>query len=153
MILHDTERILSPDFFKKCQIEPNSKDQWQIANFISGYKSTHSIGTIFDGIRFGPVFLLSKDFFYNVWLIIKQKECNRSGDGRFACFFCSWIEGRKKARFPSASRLKCRHSRLLLSIGNTVASCMTSFTEKNSFTHFTSFFLSKIGGIFFPTYL
>ena len=66
MILHDTERILSPDFLKKCQIEPNSQDQWQIANFILEFKSTHPIGTIFDGIRFGPVFWLLKDFFHNV---------------------------------------------------------------------------------------
>ena len=32
MILLDTARILSPDFFKKCQIPPISQVQWQIAN-------------------------------------------------------------------------------------------------------------------------
>ena len=56
MILHDTETILSPDFLKKCQIEPNSQDQRQIADFVLEFKSTHQIGTIFDVFRFGSVF-------------------------------------------------------------------------------------------------
>ena len=32
MILLDTARILSPDFFEKYQIQPISQVQWQIAN-------------------------------------------------------------------------------------------------------------------------
>ena len=51
---------------QKCQIEPNSQDQWQIANFILEFKSAHPIGTIFDRIRFGQVFSLLKDFWYDV---------------------------------------------------------------------------------------
>ena len=66
MILFCTARILSPDFFKKCRIQPISQVQWQIANFILEFKSTHPKGTIFDGIRFGPVFWLLKDFFHDV---------------------------------------------------------------------------------------
>ena len=65
-ILHGSVRILSPDFLKKCHIEPNSQDQWQIANFILEFKCAHSIGTIFDRIRFGQVFSLLKDFWYDV---------------------------------------------------------------------------------------
>ena len=65
-MLLDTARILLPDSFKKCQIQPISQVQWQIANFILEFKSTHLIGTSFDWTRFGPVFLLLKDFFHNV---------------------------------------------------------------------------------------
>ena len=53
-------------FFKKCQIQPISQVQWQIANFILEFKSTHLKGSIFDGTRFGQIFWLLKDFCYNV---------------------------------------------------------------------------------------
>ena len=66
VILYDTSRISLPDFLKKCQIEPTSQDQRQLANFILKIKSTHPKGTIFDGIRFGPVFWILKDFFHDV---------------------------------------------------------------------------------------
>ena len=55
-ILYDTARILSPDFFKKCQIQPITQVQWQIADFILEFKSTHPNGTIFDRNRFGRIF-------------------------------------------------------------------------------------------------
>ena len=66
MILLDTAKIFSPDFFKKCQIQPISQVQWQIANFILEFKSTHPNGTIFDRNRFGRIFWQLKDFCYDV---------------------------------------------------------------------------------------
>ena len=54
--------IKYPDFLLKCQIQPISQDQWQIWNFIFEFKCTHPIGMIFDGIRFGLVFLTIKRF-------------------------------------------------------------------------------------------
>ena len=52
--------IKHPDFLCKCQIQPNSQDQWQIAKSILKFKSTHPIGTIFNGIRFGWIFFTIK---------------------------------------------------------------------------------------------
>ena len=45
-----------PDFLKKFQMHPISQDQWQITKSILKFKSTHPIGTIFNGIRFGWIF-------------------------------------------------------------------------------------------------
>ena len=61
--------VLSPDFLKKCQIQPNSWDQWQLTNFILESESTHQIGIVFDGIMFGWVFWLLKDLFHNVYMV------------------------------------------------------------------------------------
>ena len=52
--------IKHPDFLCKYQIPPNFQDQRQIANLILEFKSTHSIGMVFDGIRFGPIFFTIK---------------------------------------------------------------------------------------------
>lgn len=57
-ILHGMTRVSSPDFLKKCHIQPNSYDLWQVANFI--------LGIIFDGVMFGWIFWLLKDLWCNV---------------------------------------------------------------------------------------
>ena len=60
-------RVMSPDFLKKCQMQPIFQDQWQIAKFILEFKSTHPTGTICDGIKIGWIFSLLKDLFHNVF--------------------------------------------------------------------------------------
>ena len=47
-------------------MQPISQDQWQIAKFILEFKSALPTGILFDGIRFGWIFLLLKDLFHNV---------------------------------------------------------------------------------------
>ena len=58
MILYHVARAMSPIFFKKCQMHPNSQDQWQIAKFILDFKSTHSKCVNFDGVRVGSIFFV-----------------------------------------------------------------------------------------------
>ena len=41
-------------------MHPISQDQWQIEKFILKFESTDLIGTIFNGIRFGWIFLTIK---------------------------------------------------------------------------------------------
>ena len=48
----------------KFNLSPKSNDKLQI--FFLEFKSTHPMGIIFDGIRFGWIFSLLKDLFYNV---------------------------------------------------------------------------------------
>ena len=83
-------RVISPNFLKKCQVQPISQDQWQIVKYVFEFKSTHPIGIIFDGIRFGWIFSLSKDLFHNVY-------CDRV-DSKFFQTICSiepvWLIGR-----------------------------------------------------------
>ena len=39
-MIQPAARSLSPDYLKKkCQIKPYSQDQWQLANFVVGFKS------------------------------------------------------------------------------------------------------------------
>ena len=64
--LYYVARVMWPDFLKKCQMQPISQDQWQIAKFILKFKSTQPTGIIFDGIRIGWIFSLLKDLFHNV---------------------------------------------------------------------------------------
>ena len=70
VMLYCVARIMSPDFLKKCQMQPISQDQWQIAKFVLEFKSTHPTSIIFDGIRIGWIFSLLKDLFHNVKRII-----------------------------------------------------------------------------------
>ena len=56
VILYYVARFMSPDFFKKCQIQPISEDQWQIANITSKFISSRPIHMIFDSIRISWIF-------------------------------------------------------------------------------------------------
>ena len=49
--------IKDPNFLKKCQMQPISQDQWQIAKFILEFKSTHPKCVNFDGVRVGSICL------------------------------------------------------------------------------------------------
>ena len=54
---------------------PNSTQlprQWQIVNFISESKSTHPLGMIFDGIRFGWIFSLLKILWHNMYSFVSN---------------------------------------------------------------------------------
>ena len=52
-----TAKVISPDFLKKYQIQPNSHVQWQIANFILEFKYTYPNWVNYDGVRVGSVCL------------------------------------------------------------------------------------------------
>ena len=71
-ILYDAAKILSPDFFKKCQIQPISQVQWQITNFILEFKSTHPKCVNFDYFRVGSIYLYSNFVWRNVHRIQSQ---------------------------------------------------------------------------------
>ena len=61
-IVYHMTRVISPNFLKKCQIQPISQDQWQIVKFIFEFKSTHATGIIFDGIKIGWILFTIKRF-------------------------------------------------------------------------------------------
>ena len=54
--LYHMARAKSPNFLKKCQMQPISQDQWQIAKLILEFKSTHPKCVDFDGVRVGSIF-------------------------------------------------------------------------------------------------
>ena len=54
--LRHMARVMSPNFLKKCQMQPISQDQWQIAKFILEFKSTHPKCVNFNGVRAGSIF-------------------------------------------------------------------------------------------------
>ena len=56
-ILYYMARVMSPNFLKKCQMQPISQDQWQIAKFILEFKSTHPEYVNFDKVRVGSICL------------------------------------------------------------------------------------------------
>ena len=83
-MLYYVARVMSPDFLKKCQMQPISQDQWQIAKFILEFKSTHPTGIIFDGFRIGWIFSLLKNLFHNVfyiWPYTSKKEFSNRQKG------------------------------------------------------------------------
>ena len=66
-ILYHMARVISPNFLKKCQMQPISQDQWQIAKFNLELKSTHSKCVNFDGVRVGSINLYLNKFYYNLY--------------------------------------------------------------------------------------
>ena len=52
-------------FLKRAKFNPSSKSNDKLQIFLE-FKSAHPIGIIFDGIRYGRIFSLSKDLFHNV---------------------------------------------------------------------------------------
>ena len=91
VMLYCVVRFMSPDFLKKCQMQPISKDQWQIAKFILEFKSTHPTGIIFDGIKIGWIFSLLKDLFHNVLRFRTSYIYSLSHERNMYCFsikFC-----------------------------------------------------------------
>ena len=54
--LYHIARVMSPNFLKKCQMQPISQDQWQIAKFILEFKSTHPKCVNFKRVRAGSIF-------------------------------------------------------------------------------------------------
>ena len=55
-ILYHVARVMSPNFLKKCQMQPISQDQWQIAKFILEFKSTLPKCVDFNRVRAGSIF-------------------------------------------------------------------------------------------------
>ena len=47
--------IKDPNFLKKCQMQPISQDQWQIAKIFLEFKSAHSKCVNFDVVRVGSI--------------------------------------------------------------------------------------------------
>ena len=70
MILYHLVRVMSPNSLKKCQIQPISQDQWQIAKFILDFKFTHPKCVNFDWVSVGSIF-------FAFGLIIVQCEWGR----------------------------------------------------------------------------
>ena len=66
VMLYCVARVMSPDFLKKCQMQPISQDQWQIAKLILEFKSTLPKCFDFNRVRAGSIFFAIRLIMYNV---------------------------------------------------------------------------------------
>ena len=76
-------RAKSPNFLKKCQMQPISQDQWQIAKLILEFKSTHPKCVDFDGVRVGSIF-----FAYRLIIVQCEGDCEGTDSRCIADHIC-----------------------------------------------------------------